>query len=163
MSTKIKELEEQLKKEKSKQLFVRFISPGTFVSETTSEEIEKRDLKAATQRAKLIKERYNATPFGFQFTDGNGVVKGGTYYITGRLIKYDEVPNIEDNWILLSNMRNNGYPIIIENTNSYKTTTWFNEEDCIVDWDGYIIQKGDSPDLKAYRTKKLKEFKNKSL
>lgn len=47
--------------------FVIFYSPGTFVHETTEKEIAAWNTQAAMDMARGIKERYGATPYGFQF------------------------------------------------------------------------------------------------
>lgn len=50
------------------QHFVTFFSPGTFVAEDRTEPIESWDVEAAVTRARNIKERHGATPYGFRFT-----------------------------------------------------------------------------------------------
>jgi hypothetical protein len=55
------------------QHFVIFHSPGTFVAEQTMEPVEHWDVNAAVERAKGIRERRGATPYGFCFvTRGRG-------------------------------------------------------------------------------------------
>ena len=48
----------------------------------------------------------------------------------------------------------NDWPIVIVNTNSYRTTLPFNKNDVIVDFAGCIIERGDSRKHIAYRKKK---------
>lgn len=47
--------------------FVRFLSPGTFVAEETTLQIDSWDVEAAKRKAGSVTERYNATPYAFQF------------------------------------------------------------------------------------------------
>jgi hypothetical protein len=51
-----------------KKHFVIFFSPGTFMAETTAKTIESWDTGKAIEMAREIKERYDATPYGFCFT-----------------------------------------------------------------------------------------------
>ena len=43
--------------------FVTFYSPGSFVAETTTREIESWDIRKAQEMADKISERYDATPY----------------------------------------------------------------------------------------------------
>lgn len=158
--------------------FVTFYSPGTFVAETTTKPIKSCDCRTAIRMSKKIKERYGATPFGFTFSkklvadpipDGHGgklevqpktVKESGTYYLGGVLRTYDEVEkdNKDDEDILRSNMWSNDWCIIIDNTNSYRTTRPFEPNDKIVDMKtGKVIRTGKDKDLKEYR----KQFKTR--
>lgn len=159
----------------SRQHFVQFFSPGTLVSETSTLPIDKWDTHLAADMARTITERHGAKPYGFQFItkivaepvpDGEGgalnvtpkeVERSDTHYITGRLILFDEVPL--DEKTLCRNMRGNGHPICIENRNSYRFVSFFEESDCIVDAEGRIIRYGNDADLVEYRAKKLAEWK----
>lgn len=159
--------------------FVTFHSPGTFFSEENREEIEGWDIGLACEKAKSIKQRYNATPFGFSFEtikyvvshdeDGNEYLvnpktekKSGTYFLTGRLITIDDIPeNDKERSILRSNMECNDWPIVIENTNSYRSTQPFRENDFIVDFDGNELRNGNEPALVQYRKTKIKEHRDK--
>ena len=154
--TKLQKLEAELKKEKAKELYVEFQSPGSLVSEIDSKKVKSKDLKAVITIAKSIKQRGGASPYGFLFRDGNGRQKGFFYYITGTLLRYEEVPIINENSILRSNMFCNEWPIVIENRNSYRITRPFEKTDAIVDWDGNIIIKGNDKELVAYRNEFLK-------
>lgn len=161
MFDKIKELERQLKEARSGQLFCTYYSPGTFLTETSRYEVEtQEDLASCAQRAKVdIKERYNATPFGFRFTDGNGKSLSGMHYLTGKVIRFDEVPDDSEHGIMRDNMRGNNMAVVIENTNSYRFTGNFSEEDVIVDWAGNIVRRGNDADLMAYRAE-FKKFRD---
>ena len=152
LDKEIKELEAKLKIEKAKQRFVSFSSPGSFFDENTGSSIkDPTDLAAICKKAKKIKERYNASPYGFTIVDGNGKSLSGMYFITGELSKYDDIIESVDTSILRSNMRCNDWPYIVTNTNSYKSTRSFDEKDCIVNWNGDIVIKGDSAELMKYR------------
>lgn len=48
--------------------YVTFYSPGTFMPEETTKEIESWDIKKAKDMANNIVERYNSRPYGFMFT-----------------------------------------------------------------------------------------------
>lgn len=153
---------------------VTFYSPGTFCSESSTKHISAWDPVEAVRLAKGINERYNAKPFGFRFStsiiadpvpDGEGgyievppkeVESSGLMYLGGTLIRYDDVPEKES--ILRSNMRCNNHPIVIENRNSWRHTSFFEEDCCIVNEQGAIIRRGDDPDLVAYRAAKKAEF-----
>jgi hypothetical protein len=148
---------------------VTFISPGTFVAESTTKGIESRDIKKAVAMAAEITERYNAKPYAFYFStviehppidDGDGgtltvnskeLETTGMYFLTGEIETYDDViaRNDPKENILRSNMEQT--PIVVVNKNSFKSTTPFHENDFIVDLEGNIIAHGDEPKWKAYR------------
>lgn len=155
-----------------KKAFVTFFSPGTLFSETTTMSIDSWDCKKAVEMSKGIVERYDATPYGFQFlkklvadpvSDGEGgtlkvvpktVEESGIYFLGGRLRTYDEVvkDNKDGEDILRSNMRCNLFAMVIENTNSYTSTNPFRENDHIVDLEtGEVIRSGNDEDLHDYR------------
>lgn len=149
--------------------FVTFYSPGTLFSENTEKEIESWNTKAAIKLFDDIVERHGAKPYGFRFltklvanpiNDGEGgklevqpktVEKSGVHYITGTIKTYDDVLKEPDTDILASNMRMNEIALVIENTNSYKSTHEFNKEDCIVDFHGDVIERGDSEKCMHHR------------
>ena len=130
--SKIEELEKQIKQLKAKEIWCRFYSPGTFMSEQSSFRLFEQDIVEAVRKYELINERYDAKPYGFMFEDGNGKSTSGMYYLTGRIVKYDDIPDDKEHNILRCNMRCNNWPICIENTNSYRFTAPFKEGDCIV-------------------------------
>ena len=152
-----------------RQNFVTFYSPGTFVSECGSQPCESWDIREAVQRAKKVKERYGATPYGFRFesrivadpvSDGEGgtlavqpktVKESGTHFLGGTLLTLREVEarNQDDERILRSNMRHS--PIVCVNTNSYRSTLPFEEGDILLDDKGNIIERGNDPKHVAYR------------
>ena len=128
-----------------KKHFVEFLSPGTFVSETTSKDIESWDVAAACEMARGIVERHAAKPYGFRFVtrergpddlDSKVAETSGIYYLGGRLRTLAEVEadNLPNESILRSNMRGNGIDTIVENNNSWKFTAEFRERDKLLDW-----------------------------
>lgn len=159
-----------------KKHYVDFYSPGTFVSEHSRKPIDKWDSAQAVEFANGITERYGAKPYGFRFvtmleaepvSDGQGgtlkvqpreVARTGMFYLGGKAIRFDDVPDDKEHSILRSNMQCNDYPVIIENTNSWRFTTWFTADDAIVDADGTVKVKGDDADLVAYRAAKIAEW-----
>jgi hypothetical protein len=158
-------------------LFVTFVSPGTFFAETSTKEIDSESPQLACRMAREVTERYNATPYSFVFItklvsdpvdDGRGgklhvdsreIRRSGNYFITGELKRFDDILETDKTRTLLSNMRCNDYPIVVENRNSFLATLPFASDDVIVDWDGNITQRGDDPELVAYRQQKTADFK----
>lgn len=159
--------------------YVVFFSPGTFVSEQTEKEIDTPDIRVAVEMAKSITERYGAKPYGFQFVlrkthppldDGEGgklevlakeIRRSGTYFIGGKLLLLSDLErsNDQNDRFLIDNMRINDYPIVIENTNSWKSTMPFREEDVLLTADGEIQVLGDNPQLKDYRLETILRIK----
>lgn len=126
-----------------KKHFVNFCSPGTFVSEVSSLEVESWDVKKAQEMAKTIKERHGATPYGFYFTtksrttkelDSKQTDKSNMYYLGGEVLTLEDVKarNDSKDKILISNMKNNGYSKIIVNRNSWEFTAPLSESDVIL-------------------------------
>ena len=92
------------------------------------------------------------------------VKESGMYFLGGRVRTYDEVlkDNKADEDILRSNMRANGFEVVVENVNSYKSTHPFREDDHIVDLDtGEVVRSGNDQDLMEYR-KELAERTSRS-
>lgn len=125
--------------------FVTFMSPGTFMHEMTTKAIDSWDIKQAQKMAHEITERYSATPFAFQFStrtraddelDSKVSAESPTYYLGGKIETLAEVEARNDpkEDILRSNMRGNGYERIITNTNSWKVTVPFRDDDVLLDW-----------------------------
>ena len=123
--------------------FVTFFSPGTFVAETTTQEIEAWDIAEATKRSRLIKERHGATPYGFQFTtrrrgekdfDSKEVNRSGMYYLGGETltIKNLEKEDAQKNRTLISNMRCNGWKKVVRNDNSWRWVQPLNAGDTVL-------------------------------
>lgn len=126
-----------------KKHFVTFCSPGTFVSEQTTKEIESWDITQAQEMAKTIKERHAATPYVFYFTtrsrnedelDSKEIARSGMYYLGGEIQTLDEVKarNDPSDRILISNMEVNRWDRIIVNKNSWEFIAPFNEDDVVL-------------------------------
>lgn len=160
---------------------VTFYSPGTFVSESSTYDIESWDTAKAVELSEKVKERYGAKPYGFVFEtlltmpnipSANGdsfsvqpklKERSGIHFLGGKLETYDDVVNRNDpkENILRSNMRyNEEARIVCINTNSYKSTIPFSEKDCIVDAQGKIIERGDDPKHVAYRKRVAEQLKD---
>jgi hypothetical protein len=161
--------------------FVVFYSPGTLFSEQSVLSIESWTPRLAVELSKQITERHGAKPYGFRFEerlvaepipDGYGgtmkvepktLEKSDMFYLGGELRTYGKVvkDNDPNEHILRSNMRGNGYAVVIENRNSYRHTAPFEEGDKIVDVKtGDVIRTGSDPDLMEYR-KQFEEDRKK--
>ncbi len=150
--------------------FVTFYSPGTFTSESTTKEIPEPHPPLAARLAREVEERHGAKPYGFRFEtrithdpipDGIGgtlrveskmIAKTGTYYLTGTVRAYSEIPQTKETSILRSNMRCNDWPLVVENTNSYRAMLPYGAEDRIVDADGNVTDEGGSLARETQRT-----------
>jgi len=124
--------------------FVTFYSPGTFVAETTTREIESWDIEKAKSLAEDIVERYNAKPYGFRFLtreredgdlDSHTSAQSNLYYLKGRIRTLEEVERTAnpDERILLSNMRANGWNRVVETTTPWKWTQPLEDSDVILE------------------------------
>ena len=151
--------------------YVEFRSPGTFFDETGMERIGAWDTKIAAKAAAQVTARHGARPYGFVFltrleakpvSDGRGgtlkvepkiLNRSGIYFINGKVLLLDDVPDTFDNRILRSNMAGNGTWAVVETRNSYKHTAAFGQDDCCVDGEGTITRRGNDADLVAYRKK----------
>lgn len=149
--------------------FVTFLSPGSLFSESSTMEIPECHPPLAARLAREITERHGAKPYGFCFEtrivhdpipDGFGgtlrvesktIAKSGTYFLTGTVRAYSEIPETEKTHILRANMRGNDWPLMVENTNSYRTTMPYGSGDCVVDVDGNVVDAGDSATREAQR------------
>jgi hypothetical protein len=114
--------------------YVEFFSPGTFVSESNVMEIHSWDTDEAVKMAKSVKQRHGATPYGFRFEtrESNGwepktVKTSGMYYLGGKLLTIDDIPDTKENDTLRWNMKYNNIDTVIENTNSWKVTMPFDK------------------------------------
>lgn len=157
--------------------FVRFLSPGTLFSETTTRPIDSWDVRKAAEMSREIEERHGARPYGFQFLtnlvadpidDGEGgelsvepkqVDISGNHFITGDILLFDDIPDVPDKSTLRSNMRCNDWPVLIENRNSYRFTCQFEEGDVVVDRHGEVTRRGDEPALVEYRKRMTEKWK----
>jgi hypothetical protein len=127
-----------LKKRYLKKHFVTFLSPGTFVSETTTKPIEKWDSRLAKSMVGGITERHGATPYGFYFStrerkaadlDSKETKTSGIYYLGGKVETLAQVKarvkrehSEEESDTLIWNMETNKIKRIVTNTNSYRFT-----------------------------------------
>ena len=128
--------------------FVTFFSPGTFVAEETENPIDSWDVATAVAMSKAVKERYNATPYGFQFItrerkddelDSKVTKRSGMYYLGGKVETVEDVAKRADpkESILLSNMRGNGWDRIVTNDNSWRWTQPLEKGDTVLDMKKY--------------------------
>ena len=125
--------------------FVTFLSPGTFVSETTTKPVDAWDVDNAVSVAHEITERHGATPYGFYFStrsrgendlDSKESKRSCTYYLGGTVLTLEDVKARQDpkDRILISNMKGNGYSRVIENRNSWKVTMPLSDDDVVLDF-----------------------------
>lgn len=125
--------------------FVTFVSPGTFVSEQSTIEIEAWDTDNACKMARGIIERHGATPYGFFFStrdrgpedlDSHRTKQSGLYFLGGKVLTLSDIKakNDPNDFILISNMECNGWNEIVTNTNSYKITVPLKENDTVLDF-----------------------------
>lgn len=124
-----------------KKHFVKFFSPGSFVDEVSVYEIEDWDTKKAILISKKVNERYNSKPFAFIFItkendgttlDSRTTAKSGLYYLNGEIKTLQNIidENNNENRILISNMKNNGWKkVIITNTPWKKVSIFDDNED----------------------------------
>ena len=123
--------------------FVEFLSPGTFVSESTTKPIDAWDVETAVIMASDIMERHNARPYGFRFLtrtrddadlDSKVSATSGIYYLGGDIFTREQVEarNLPGEEILRSNMRANDIAKIVINTNSWKFTAPLRDGDTVL-------------------------------
>lgn len=125
-----------------------------------------------------VVERHGAKPYGFRFStcneadplpDGDGgtlrveprqTAESAMHFLGGTVSTIDDVRRRAkaDEKILLSNMECNNWAVIVENNNSWRFTTVFCEQDCIVDGAGEVVRRGCDADLVAAR-KRLADSK----
>ncbi len=126
-----------------KKHFVTFYSPGSFVSEETTKDIDSWNVSQAENMAETIKERHGSKPYGFRFTtrsrkdnelDSKVTSTSPMYYLGGDVLTLEDVKakNDPNDRILISNMEINGYDRIIVNNNSWKFTAPLNKGDIIL-------------------------------
>jgi hypothetical protein len=125
--------------------FVTYLSPGTFFSETTTEEIEDWDIALAVRMSYGIKERHSATPYGFFFTtrergwddfDSKEINKSNIYYLGGNIwtLKELEELNNPEYEILIQNMKTNHWDKVIVNNNSWRSIQPLKEDDVVLQY-----------------------------
>lgn len=123
--------------------FVTFCSPGSFVSEKSTEEIDSWDVNIAVEKSRTVKERHGATPYGFYFTtrsrgdedlDSRVTAKSNMYYLGGEILTLEEIKkqNNPEDRTLISNMEGNGWDKVVVNKNSYKWTAPLEKDDVVL-------------------------------
>jgi hypothetical protein len=132
--------------------FVTFLSPGTFVFEQTTQEIESWNVREAFERSRSVVERYDARPFAFYFTtrrrgegdlDSKEVARSGRYYLGGTVETLDEVVARNDpkDEILRSNMRANGIERVITTSTPWRSTNPLQAGDVVLDDAGAVVER----------------------
>lgn len=122
-----------------KKHYVTFLSPGTFVHEETTREIESWDVDNAVRMASEITERYGSKPFGFRFStkergdsdfEPRVTARSGTHFLRGRLMTAEdlEAEGDERNKTLVSNMRINGWNVIIRTETPWRSHNAFDAD-----------------------------------
>lgn len=128
--------------------FVTFMSPGTFVNEETTQEIDSWDVKEAMRRSRDVRERHGAVPFGFYFStrsrrdddlDSRVTKTSNTYYLGGTILTLEDIKarNDPDDRILISNMECNDWARVIENNNSWRSVRPLNDDDVVLDMNNF--------------------------
>jgi hypothetical protein len=95
--------------------------------------------------ANEVKERYNATPYGFQFTtrsrgledlDSKVTATSPMYYLGGKVETLADVKAraTDKDRILIDNMEGNKWDRIITNDNSWRWTQPLRPTDVVLDW-----------------------------
>jgi hypothetical protein len=87
------------------------------------------------------------------------VATSGRYFLGGTIEDYDAVceRDAPDEVILRSNMRCNGWWCVVINCNSFKAVQPFEKTDVVVDEDGRVTERGDTPERIEYRKRKTAE------
>jgi hypothetical protein len=125
------------------QHYVTFYSPGTFVAEMDTHEIDKWDADEAVEMSSMIAQRHGARPYGFRFItrsrgendmDAKQTDQSPMYFLGGVVQTREEVLAGTDpaDRILRSNVESNDWAGIITNTNSYRITQPLNEGDVVL-------------------------------
>jgi len=124
--------------------FVTFYSPGTFVTETSTEEINCWCIDQALQRAAEIVERHGARPHSFRFFtmergdddwEPKRTNSSGYYFLPHcRVLTLEEIKAGGDpsDSILISNMECNGWDRVVTTTSGWKFTQQFEDGDTLL-------------------------------
>lgn len=113
-----------------KKHFITFYSPGTFVAEQSTKEIDSWDVERAKKMANEVSERYGATPYGFRFStrergehdlDSTVTKTSPMHYMNCKVETLDEIEARNDpkDEILRSNMRCNGYDKVVRSVKGW--------------------------------------------
>lgn len=126
------------------QHFVTFVSPGTFVPETTTRPIPAWDTDEATSMASGIVERHGARPYSFFFTtrrndeelDSREVARSCHYFLGGTVLSLADVKARNDpaDRMLIQDMEGKGIDRVVENCNSYRAVLPLSEEDVVLEF-----------------------------
>ena len=123
-----------------RQNFVEFFSPGTMVAEITVMEITDWDIGKAKRMAKSISERYNATPYAFQFLtksrgeqdlDSKVVKRSEVFFVHCKVQTLEQLVWRDDpkEEILRQNMEINGWDRIATTVTGWKWSQPMGERD----------------------------------
>lgn len=126
-----------------KKHYVTFYSPGTFVAEESTREIDSWDVAKARAMADSIVERYGAQPYGFQFStrargandfDPKEVARSPMHYVHCKVETLAEIEARNDpkEDILRSNMRANGWKKIVVTTRGWRWTQPLKDGDVVL-------------------------------
>ena len=128
---------------------IEFHCPGTFVDEVTSRAVPEElfTVEHAVALAPTILQRHNAKPYGFHLvirtweeTEEGGktlrsdpeVDRSGCYYLDGKVLTLDDIPDTEENSILRSNMQCNDIPAVVRTQNSWRHTAELQRGDVVL-------------------------------
>jgi hypothetical protein len=128
--------------------YVTFVSPGTLFAETFTQKIKDWNIATAVEMAKTIFARHGARPYAFYFTsrkmkagepESKEAKRSPFYYLGGKVETAAEVlaRNDPDEEILRANIEGNGFKRVLVNTNSYKAVLPLNDNDVVLEFDGY--------------------------
>lgn len=126
-----------------KKHFVTFFCPGTFVAEQDTQEIDSWDVPEAQSRAKSVKQRYNATPYGFQFStrsrgssdlDSEVTERSPMYYINCKVETLEEIKERGDrkDRTLILNMESNDWDRVATTIEGWKWTQPLKQGDVVL-------------------------------
>lgn len=126
-----------------KKHFVTFFSPGTFVAEQSNKPVDSWDVETARKLAEGVTERYNATPYGFQFStrergpddlDSKVSERSPMYYMNCEVFTVEQIEarrNDKDR-ILIANMRCNGWNRVVQSVKGWQWTQPLNDTDVVL-------------------------------
>jgi hypothetical protein len=127
-----------------KRHYVTFMSPGTFMAEDTTRQVESWDVETARVMAKAITERHGAIPYGFYFStrergcaewEPKQTAKSPMYYLPHckvRTLEQVLADNKPDERILRANMEGNGCKRIVTTTEGWRWTQPLNDDDVVL-------------------------------
>lgn len=123
--------------------FVIFFSPGTLMAEQTEQPIDSWDVEQAKKMASGITERYDATPYAFQFStrsrkadelDSRVTKTSGMYFINCKVrtlaeVEADAKP---EESTLLANMKGNSFTSVAQTVSGWKWTQPVRDGDVVL-------------------------------